>query len=146
MGGTALFGKTVSGAFSKSTDLTGVDLNRTFDRGREELFRRIAELICTRGDTFTVYVVGQSLLQTGSTKTPKITGTQRLRVTFRLVPKLVDVKTGLATDFHPGYTVSSDGTLTPTMMANPDPDASAFNQRFRKPDRYDVQVLQVNAY
>ena len=146
MNGNALFGKNVGSTFQKSNDLAGVDMNRTLDRGREELFRRMAELICTRGDTFTVYAVGQSLLQTTTTGPVKITGTQRMRITFRLVPKLVNLTTGAVTPFNPGYTLNPDGTLTPKPISDPDADPSGFALRFVKPDRYDVQVLEVNSY
>ena len=65
IGGAPIFGKNVPSSFLKSTDLMGasVDMDHTFDRGREELVRRVSEMICTRGDTFTVYAVGQALTQ-----------------------------------------------------------------------------------
>ena len=154
----ALFGKDVVTSFNttntSSTSLCGVDLNHTFDRGREELFRRLAELICTRGDTFTVYSVGESLSQATVGGPVKITGTQRLRVTFRLVPKQYTAATGTGTGtwdyFHPGYTVDSSADQTITGPTSFDPEsatsATGINQRFAKPDRYDVQILEVSPY
>ena len=140
--GTPIFGTNVTGAFQKSTDLVGgVDMDRTFDRGREELFRRLAEMICTRGDTFTVYVVGQSILQPTASSSFKITGTQRMRVTFRLVPQSKDTNTGLYHDFHPAYN-GPDGSTVINSANNYDPAHPEL--RFSKPDRYDVQILEVN--
>ena len=150
----ALFGKNVvtnfATAATSSTSLCGVDLNHTFDRGREELFRRLAELICTRGDTFTVYSVGESLSQATVGGPVKITGTQRLRVTFRLVPKQYTAATQTWDYFHPGYTVDSPADQTIVAPTSFDPEsatsATGINQRFAKPDRYDVQILEVSPY
>ncbi len=151
--GVALFGKNVSSAFSVSQDLavtttgTAVDLNHTFDRGREELFRRVAELTCTRGDTFTVYAVGQSMTQPDPTKPAKITSTHRMRVTFRLVPKQYkDLTQTTVKDFHPGtldttdYSLGGPSDFDPTAVTG----LNGLNTRFAKPDLYDVQVLEVN--
>ena len=105
----------------------------------------MAELICTRGDTFTVYTVGQSLVQPDPGKPAKITGTHRMRVTFRLVPKVKDPVTQVEGDFHPGYTLNSDGTIgAPTAMADPDAASSKFNDRFLKPDLYAIQILEAS--
>ena len=93
-GTTVLFGANPTSISSANTALIATaDMNKTFDHSREELFRRIAQMICTRGDTFTVYAVGQSI-QTTATGAQKVTGTQRLRVTFRLVPKAKNSKNG----------------------------------------------------
>ncbi len=146
----AIFGKNVTDS-STSTDLMGssVDMNTTFDRGREEVFRRLAEMICTRGDTFTVYAVGQALNQATATSTPVITSTQRQRVTFRLVPKqFVSTQPNQWVDFHPAYSTSlTDGTISKgfdfNASAQQPNDVAA---RFARPDRYDIQVLEVNSY
>ena len=152
-GGSPIFGKNVASSFIKSTDLMGanVDMDHTFDRGREELVRRLSEMICTRGDTFTVYVVGQAMTQHDATSAIKINSTHRMRVTFRLVPKIKDANTGAYTDFHPAYITVADGDPTITKAKDYDPNATApttlvntTNSRFAKPDRYDVQVLEVN--
>ena len=141
--------------FSTGVALSGVEMSTVSDHSREELFRRLAQMICTRGDTFTVYAAGQSILQTTTTGPLKITGTQRLRVTFRLVPKSQGTTAGTYTDFHPAYIINTDGTLTqntfdPTnTTARPTQNQSGtigVIPRFAKPDRYDVQVLQVVSY
>ncbi len=151
--GVALFGKNLLSPYITSPDLAEtpsggvVDLNHTFDRGREELFRRLTELTCTRGDTFTVYAVGQSLTQTDSTKPVKITGTHRMRVTFRLVPKqYTDTARTTVSDFHPGNVVNSDGSLGSGPDFDPETATgkNGLNTRFAKPDLYDIQVLEVN--
>ena len=141
--------------FSSGTTLAGVDMSTVTDHSREELFRRLAQMICTRGNTFTVYAVGQSMVQTTAAGPLKITGTQHLRVTFRLVPKSRDSTTGTYTDFHPAYLINADGTFTQNTFDSTNTTTQpAQNQsgpigvipRFAKPDRYDVQVLQVTSY
>ena len=130
--------------YNSSTALVqNVNIYKTFDHSREELFRRISELICTRGDTFTVYAVGQSINQPTTSAALKVTGTSRLRVTFRLVPKALDPNhLGAYIDFHPGYSVDPNtGAIIPTPPAN-----LITSNRFLKPDHYDAQVLSVATY
>ena len=143
----ALFGSNPTASSSPNTALvSGSDMNTTFDHGREEFFNRIAEMICTRGDTFTVYAVGQSILQRTASGPLKVTGTHRVRVTFRLVPKNSD-----GTDFHPSYTLTSNGQTSliqpnaNTDLVNKVQPSSTNNQlRFAKPDHYDAQIIQTN--
>ncbi len=129
----------VNGSTTANTALVAnVDMNKTFDHGREEMFRRLAELICTRGDTFTVYTVGQSIFQApviDPAKPPplKVTGTHRLRVTFRLVPKATGGKEFIPQPF--------DGT-NPTS----NPISAQVATRFARPDRYDAQILEVSTF
>ena len=66
----------------------------------------------------------------------KVTGTHRMRVTFRLVPKLAD-----GTDFHPGYTVDRSNNINPVT-----PIDVIASKRFTKPDHYAAQVLSVGTY
>ncbi|MBA3350973.1 MAG: hypothetical protein H0U23_00860 [Blastocatellia bacterium] len=74
--------------FNTGADLTGTDMASVYDRGREEIFRRLAELITTRGNIFTVYAVGQSLIPpaAGSTASAIVSSTSQLKVTFRIDP------------------------------------------------------------
>jgi hypothetical protein len=94
---------------------SGVDTKTVYDRGREELFRRVAELITTRGNIFTVYAVGQSL-NPQSAGTPVATATSQLKVTFRIDP------------------VWNAGTPA-------DPFDPTTNTRFIKPDHYAIKIL-----
>jgi Tfp pilus assembly protein FimT len=104
--------------FNTGTDLvSSVNTASANDRGREELFRRMAELITTRGSIFTVYAVGQSLIPQAATATPIVTSTSQLKVTFRIDP------------------VWNAGT-----PADPSWDP-ATTTRFSKPDRYEIKVL-----
>jgi len=90
-----------------------------YDRGREELFRRIAELVTTRGSVFSVYAIGQAIVETpGGGK--RVRATARLRITFELVPEW---NPPLDDAFDPG-------------------NEAAVAARFRKPDRFRVRVLQ----
>ncbi len=140
--GSAIFGmsdplgKTQTNGSSTAL-VSGVDTYKTFDHSREELFRRTAELICTRGDTFTVYTVGQSIQQPTANGTMKVTGTHQMRVTFRLVPIGSNNQ-----NFHPGYTPDSNtGQATPYL-----PVDLVSGKRFLKPDHYVAQVLSVSTY
>ena len=156
--GNPLFGTNpTSSSSSNNLLVASVDMNKTADHSREEVFRRLAQIFCTRGNTFTVYAVGQSILQTSTTGPLKITGTQRMRITFRLVPKTKDPATGATTDFHPAYVINdANGILTQNTFNPNTPNArpSLLTEagqigvipRFAKPDRYDVQILQVTSY
>lgn len=135
--GTPIFGTNPTAGSSGNTYLLDkVDMNTTFDHGREEMFRRLSELICTRGDTFTAYVVGQSIqgLPNPANADPppiKITGTHRMRVTFRLVPKY-----------------ANDALVPPPFSAST-PDNTIANQvakRFAKPDHYEAQIVETNTF
>ncbi len=83
------------------------------DRGREELFRRLADLITTKGNTFTIYSVGQSLNRLG-----KPGAVQARKITVRLNP----VWDALNEDFNPA-------------------SSTEVNDRFRQPDRWTLEVL-----
>ncbi len=114
---------------SSTALVAGVDMYKAYDHSREELFRRISELICTRGDTFTIYAVGQAITQPTLNGPTKIAGTHRMRVTFRLVP------------------MNSDGSLFhPATNAQNQPVAFDIASRFVKPNHYDAQILSVNTF
>ena len=144
----AIFGVNPANSFSASNKalVSSVDMNKTFDHGREELVRRIEQMICTRGDTFTVYTVGQSILQSTVNAAMKVTGTHRMRLTFRLVPKRVD-----GSSFNPSYISNSNVVTTQNTSYQPSPTISDLldpkgNSRFSKPDHYAIQVLQTSTY
>ena len=142
-GTSFLFGVNAASAFASANKglVSTVDMNKTFDHGREELVRRIAQMICTRGDTFTIYATGQSILQASSTAPMKVTGTHRMRLTFRLVPKNPG-----GDDFHPGYNVNTTtGAITQNLSYTDLSDTSQ-KGRFTKPDHYAIQVLQTATY
>lgn len=106
--------------FSYGTDLVaGVNSTTVFDRGREELFRRVTQLITTRGNVFSVYAIGQAIQQTpDGTKIP--VSTRQMKVTFQIDPQ-----------------------WTPALTSTFDPSSSsAVTARFRKPDSYAIKILQ----
>ncbi|MDQ2868083.1 MAG: hypothetical protein M3R59_06705 [Verrucomicrobiota bacterium] len=106
-------------AFNSGTQLTGQDMATIYDRGREEIFRRLAELITTRGNVFSIHAVGQSLVpQPGAGSTPVVTSTARIKVTFRIDPVWND----------------TIATTDPFDPANP-------NARLKKPDKYAIKIL-----
>jgi hypothetical protein len=105
--------------FNAGTNLSGADMATTYDRGREELFRRLVGLITTRGNIFTVYAAGQSLVPPpGGSAAPVVTATSQTKVTFRMDPKW-------------------NGAVPS------DPFDPTSNDRFRKPDRYEIKILYV---
>ena len=109
--------------------ITGVKMEESFDRSREELVRRLMELITTRGSVFSVYAIGQSITEgPAPRKVRTVTGTHRVKVTFQLVPRRDD-----GTDFR--VTAETFDPASPT----------AVQARFAKPHHYDVQILQVGS-
>ncbi len=72
--------------FNQGSDLTGKDISKAMDRGREEVFRRLAQLITTRGNIFTVYAAGQALIPQPGGAPSIVASTSQLKVTFRLDP------------------------------------------------------------
>jgi hypothetical protein len=108
--------------FNSGTQLTGQNMSSIYDRGREELFKRLADLITTRGNIFTVYAVGQGLIPQSGSSSPVVASTSQLKVTFRLDPVWLD---------------DSGKPFTPT-----DPfDPTKTNDRFEKPDTYAIKIL-----
>ena len=109
--------------FNSGTDLTGVGMATVYDRGREELSRRLTELTTTRGNIFTVYAVGQSLIPppAGSSNPPTVTATSQVKITFRIDPQWA------------GGTPPSD-PFDPTQTV-----------RFNKPDSYAIKILYVGS-
>ena len=100
----------------KNQIVSTVKASNMNDRGHEELCRRLMDLITPKGNTFTIYVVGQALNQLGN-----VTSTKAERVTVRLRPT-----------FNPPLNDSFDPT-----------QATEVSQRFRKPDNYILEVIQV---
>jgi hypothetical protein len=92
-----------------------VNTQTVYDRGREELFRRVAELITTRGNTFTVYAAGQAVIPPAGAGSPTVTATSQLKVTFRI---------------EPFWNALPNDPFDPTT-----------NVRFQKPDKYVVKIL-----
>lgn len=99
---------------TKNQIKTGATTSTLLDRGREELSRRLIDLLTVKGNTFSIYVVGQSLGPNGE---PVATKAQR--VIIRL---------------HPKFDPPLEDDFDPT-------DATAIEKRFRKPDKYDVEIL-----
>jgi len=107
--------------------LSGTKMAETFDHSREELFRRLAGMITTRGNVFSVYAVGQSIT-VGTNGKNVVTGEHWVKTTFALLPKKKD-----GTDFQ-----VTQETFIPD-------DATSRATRFAKPDHYDIQLLQVSS-
>lgn len=108
--------------FNKGSDLNGVDMASAADRTREQLFRRLVELTTTKGNTFIVYILGQSLRAPGNGGTRQILATVKRKVTFRVDPVFADPSLG--------------GIAEPTF----DPEDEG---RFATPISYNVTILDV---
>jgi len=100
--------------------LAGVALSTTQDRGREELVRRMMELITTKGNVYTIYAVGQSL----NPRTGQPVATQKMKRTFRIDPT-----------FNPA--LPADNTFDPAQAGT-----GSATDRFRRPSGFTVTVLQ----
>jgi hypothetical protein len=76
------------------------------DRGREEIFRRMVELVTTRSNAFTVYVVGESM-QTDPQGNVRVSGRSYRATTFQLEPMHAGAPLDLAqpADKVDGYNV-----------------------------------------
>lgn len=90
-----------------------------YDRGREELFRRLVELTTTRGSVFTIYAMGQAVKQTPSGKKVYGAATRR-KITFELIPVW---EPALQDDFDPAV-------------------PAAVAARLRPPDRFKIEILK----
>lgn len=99
--------------------VSGQNTAEQLDRGREELARRIIELIEPRGSVFSVYVVAQSVQETASGKL-RVLAAMPLKVTFRLRPVF---GTPADDNFDPG---------------NPSEVAA----RFAQPARYEIEIIR----
>jgi hypothetical protein len=117
------------------------DMTLTFDRTREELVRRTIEMITTRGSVFSAYVVGQSISE-GNNGKYAVTGTQQMKVTFQLIPKLKINRFNAAPSATLGeFQVPAEGFEPKNVNAT---DPKSVQSRFAKPDEYDIQILQVS--
>lgn len=109
------------------SDSTAV-MNTTLDRGREELVRRLLDMICTKGNTYTVYAIGQTL----DPRTGRPLASQKLQRTFRINPLFSSATTvALPPDFN--FDPTQTGTGSGTVQQN---------DRFRRPAAWSVQTLQ----
>lgn len=109
------------------SDNTAV-MNNTLDRGREELVRRLLDMICTKGNTYSVYAIGQAL----DPRTGRPIASQKLQRTFRINPLFSSSNTvALPPDFSFDPTRTGTGTGTTQQ-----------NDRFRRPAAWSTQTLQ----
>ncbi|MEY2851782.1 MAG: hypothetical protein RL549_481 [Verrucomicrobiota bacterium] len=99
--------------------LAGVPLSTTQDRGREEVVRRMMDLITTKGNVYTIYAIGQSL----NPRTGQPVATQKIKRTFRMDPV-----------FNPA--LPTDSAFTPTQAGSGNP-----TDRFRRPSGFTVTIL-----
>jgi len=107
--------------FRAGNTIAGADMTQTLDRGREELFRRIVEMICVKGNIFTIYTIGEAL---------DVDFEGNLRTT---------AKTSMRSKIK----------LSPVFSSPPTDDFDPFNQvevqnRFAQPIRYDLQILSID--
>lgn len=69
------------GVFQSGTGLTGVNMAQVLDRGREETVRRLINLITTKGNVYSAYVVGQAI-SVANNGSVKVLSTSRVRQIF----------------------------------------------------------------
>lgn len=115
-----------------------VNMAQTLDRGREELVRRLMDMICTKGNTYTVYAIGQAL----DPLTGRPLASQKLKRTIRVTalfnnPASTPAMLPLPVDSS--FTASDSGT------DNPLPGGTRVQtDRFRRPARWTVDILAEN--
>ncbi len=114
--------------FSVGNTLAGVEMKTTLDRGREELIRRVMELVATKGNVYRAYCVGESLT-TNRDGSARILSRQQLKVIFEVEPVF---DTPLPEDDI------FDGKQELDTSSNPK------TKRFRTPDHYQTKVLSVD--
>ena len=115
---------------SALSTLAGVPLNTAQDRGREELVRRIMDLITTKGNTYTVYAVGQSL----NPRTGLPVATHRVKKTFRINPSF------LAPDSNNVLrSLPADSTFNPAETGR-----GGAADRFRRPTGFTTTILHTS--
>jgi len=71
---------------SANPEFAGEQTDEVNDRGREEVFRRLVELVNTRSTTYTVYAVGDAIQQNSNGSMTRV-ARQRYQVLFELVPE-----------------------------------------------------------
>ena len=106
--------------------LAGVALSTTQDRGREELVRRIMDLVTTKGNTYTIYAVGQSL----NPRTGQPVATRRIKHTFRLDPSFLVLTNNLP------RSLPADAVFDPAETGR-----GTAGDRFRRPTGFTATVL-----
>jgi hypothetical protein len=129
--------------FFSTGNKLGTNMATVYDRAKEELFRRCVELICTKGNTFTVYSVGQTL----NPLSGKVVATSRKKQTFRIIPDytILDVngKPVLDGDGKP-LSLPNDEDFDPAQKdSDPDKDSNQRRgeDRFRRPTSYSIVKL-----
>lgn len=115
--------------FSSPLNTLGVALSGTQDRGREEVVRRMMDLVTTKGNTYTVYAIGQSL----NPRTGQPVATQRVKRTFRLNPSFLAER---STD-RQLVSLPADAGFDPSFTGR-----GSGEDRFRRPTGFTATVLQ----
>jgi len=123
--------------FSTGATLTTpnpANMAQTLDRGREELVRRLMDMICTKGNTYTVYAIGQAL----DPLTGRPLASQRLKRTIRVVGLFnnpASTPTMLPLPADATFTAAASGT-------DPLPNGNRVQtDRFRRPARWVTEIL-----
>ncbi len=104
--------------FNLPSGLAGINMQDTFDRGREEIVRRSIQMLTTRGNVFKVYGIGQALQVIGTNVVP--VATARMVNTFELTPQFTAVQTN--NQFLPN-------------------DVAAITNRFSAPTNYTIRTI-----
>ncbi|MFQ3577581.1 MAG: hypothetical protein SNJ52_01035, partial [Verrucomicrobiia bacterium] len=103
--------------FSSGTDFVpgGVNMNNAFDRGREEIARRLIDMLTPKGDTYLIHCVGQAVQENPNGEL-RVLATKTSQVRVRLTPIFAS---------------------TPSDSFDP-MDVDAVRNRFQKPIRYEL--------
>jgi hypothetical protein len=122
-----IFSRTTNNTLTMlSSDATAM-MNTTLDRGREELVRRLLDMICTKGNTYTVYAIGQAL----DPRTGRPLASQKIQRTFRVNPRFASTTT---------VALPADFSFDPTQTGRGE-GSTQQNDRFRRPAAWSTQTL-----
>lgn len=123
--------------FSSSSNVyAGKNMKIMLDRDRESLLRRLGELICTRGNVFTVYCVGQAITSTPSGSIIPL-ATSKARVTFALYPVYTN---------NPALLNYNSKQLTMTATIKDVDNQPAQASRYQAPTDYKIKILSQEYY
>jgi len=109
------------GLLHSGSSLTSMEMSRVIDRGREEIVRRTMNIITTRGNVFSAYVLGQSIMVDSVGKV-KVLSSSRAKRTFELLPVGIDAQTD---DFDPADGSAVSARFSPLTNFNVKPIRSS---------------------
>jgi hypothetical protein len=131
--------------FSRSVNVYGnKNMQTMLDRDRESLLRRLAEILCTRGNVFTVYCIGQALAPSSTSSQPIPTATSKMKVTFAIYP-VYDNATALSNEYQQQNPFNMATTIIDHQLTN-NYNPQAQQARYAPPKDYRIKIISSEIY